>query len=380
MPASRAWTFHMLFALTLLSCLTSSASLAQESPDGISPAAKAYLEQALDLMQKDALHKKSIDWAQVRKETLARAKGAQTTFDTYPAIAFAFTQLQERHSWLQLPDSMPSDKRQAISAEIAKINGKPQTDSKPSPFFPQKEMQGHMDRHEGKVFAHVFVPMCIGPYSEWEKNGPYFQEFAEKLHRMVIDLQAQKPQGWIIDLRGNGGGNMWPMLAGIGMVIGEGDLGAFISADDEHIPWFYAAGKAGTRTTDGKDEISSEMKQPPFALSELPWVAVLLDRGTGSSGEAVAISLVGRPRERSFGEHTAGFSTSNQMYPLPDGASMFLCDGVEADRSGKVYPDGLDPDTKAQAPEARPAEDQDAALLAAEQWLAEQAKKSRASH
>src|SRR5215467_11872212 len=107
MPASRAWTFHMLFALTLLSCLTSSASLAQESPDGISPAAKAYLEQALDLMQKDALHKKSIDWAQVRKETLARAKGAQTTFDTYPAIAFAFTQLQERHSWLQLPDSMP---------------------------------------------------------------------------------------------------------------------------------------------------------------------------------------------------------------------------------------------------------------------------------
>jgi len=142
---------------------------------------------------------------------------------------------------------------------------------------------------------------------------------------------------------------------------------------------FYRSGKAGTRS-DGKDEISSEMKQPPFAFPELPWIAVLLDRGTGSSGEAVAISLAGRPRARSFGEHTAGFSTSNQMYPLSDGASMFLCDGVEADRTGKVYPDGLDPDTKTQTPDTRPAEDKDAALLAAEQWLAEQTKKSTATH
>lgn len=370
MPASRAWTFRITLTLSLafFSFSLGPASLPQE-PDGISPGATAYLDQVLDLMQKNALHKKSIEWALVRKETLAHAKGAQTTFDTYPAIAFAFTQLQEHHSWLQLPDSLSGDKRQAISAEMAKITGKPPSDSKPSPFFPQKEMQGHIDRRDGKVFAHVFVPMCVGPYSDWEKNGPYFQEFADKLHHIVMDLQAQKPKGWIIDLRGNAGGNMWPMLAGIGAVIGEGDLGAFLSADDERVPWFYRSGKAGTRTPDGKDEVSAEMKQPPFAFPESSWVAVLFDRGTGSSGEAVAISLAGRPRARSFGEHTAGFSTSNQMYPLPDGASLFLCDGVEADRTGKLYPDGLEPDTKVAAADARPAEENDAALLAAQQWL-----------
>ena len=371
MPAGHARSSQITLALTLLFFLSGVASLAQE-PAGISPAAKAYLEQVLDLMQKNALHKKSIDWAQVRRETLDHAKGAQTTFDTYPAIAFAFTQLQEHHSWLQLPDSLPGDKRQAITAEIARITGKTQSDSKPSPFFPQKEMQGHIDQYKDSVIAHVFVPMCVGPYSEWEKNGPYFQEFADKLHRIVMNLQNQKPKGWIIDLRGNAGGNMWPMLAGIGALIGEGDLGAFLSADDERVPWFYRAGKAGTRTPDGKDDISAEMKQPPFAFPESPWVAVLLDRGTGSSGEAVAISLAGRPRARSFGEHTAGFSTSNQMYPLPDGASLFLCDGVEADRTGKLYPDGLEPDTRVPAADARPAEENDATLLAAEQWLAKQ--------
>ena len=370
MPKGRARSSQIAFAFTVLCFMGGVVSPAQE-PDGISPAAKTYLEQALDLMQKNALHKKSIDWAQLRRETLAHAKGAQTTADTYPAIAFAFTQLQEHHSWLQLPDNLPGDKRQAISAEMAKITGKPLSDSKPSPFFPQKEMQGHIDRYKDSVIAHVFVPMCVGPYSEWEKNGPYFQEFAEKLHRIVTDLQAQKPKGWIIDLRGNAGGNMWPMLAGIGTLIGEGDLGAFLAADDERVPWFYRSGKAGTRTPDGKEDISAEIKQPPFAFSESPWVAVLLDRGTGSSGEAVAISFAGRPRTRSFGEHTAGFSTSNQIYPLPDGASLFLCDGVEADRTGKLYPDGLEPDMKVPVADARPAEENDPALLAADQWLAQ---------
>lgn len=371
MPGSNSRVLRTALCLALVCFMSSGASPAQE-PDRISPGAKAYLEQVLDLMQKNALHKKSIDWAQVRRGMLAHAKGAQTTSDTYPAIAFAFTQLQEHHSWLQLPDSLSGDKRQAIGSEMAKITGKPQSDSKPSPFFPQKEMQGHIDRYKDSVIAHVFVPMCVGPYSDWEKNGPYFQEFAEKLHRIVIDLQAQKPKGWIIDLRGNGGGNMWPMLAGIGAVIGEGDLGAFLSSDDERVPWFYRAGRTGTRTPDGKEDISAEMKQPPFAFPESPWVAVLFDRGTGSSGEAVAISLAGRPRARSFGEHTAGFSTSNQMYPLPDGASLFLCDGIETDRAGKLYPDGLEPDTKVPPADARPAEENDAALVAAEQWLVKQ--------
>jgi C-terminal processing protease CtpA/Prc len=233
-------------------------------------------------------------------------------------------------------------------------------------------MQGHIDRRDGRVFAHVAVTMCVGRYSEWEKNAGDFQEFAEKLHAIVVDLQAQKPAGWLIDLRGNGGGNMWPMLAGIGAVLGEGDLGIFLSADGERVPWFYNAGKAGTRDSKGEVEIAAHVEKAPFGLPDLPWVAVLLDRSTASSGEAVAISFTGRPRERSFGEHTAGFSTSNERYPLSDGAALFLCVGIEADRTGHRYPDGIDPDIKLPAPDSRPAEEKDPVLQAAESWLAAQ--------
>jgi carboxyl-terminal processing protease len=363
--------------VTLLVVIAATYSSAQEAQRGISPAARTYLEQALDLMQQNALNKSSIDWVHVREETLDRANHAKTTADTYPAIAFALTELKEHHSFFQLPDNLSAAERKTVSAEINKVRGPSDLDASRSPFAPQKEMQGHIDRRDGKAFAHVVVPMCVGKYSEWEKNAADFQEFAEKLHAIVMDLLEQKPDGWLIDLRGNGGGNMWPMLAGIGAVLGEGDLGIFLSADEERVPWFYKAGKAGTRDSKGREEISAHVDKPPFALPELPWVAVLLDRSTASSGEAVAISFSGRPRERSFGEHTAGFSTSNEGYPLSDGAALFLCVGIEVDRTGHRYPDGLDPDVKLPAPDSRLKEEKDVVLQAAQDWLAAQTTSSR---
>jgi hypothetical protein len=54
---------------------------------------------------------------------------------------------------------------------------------------------------------------------------------------------------------------------------------------------------------------------------------------------------------------------------LPDGASLFLCVGIELDRTGRRYPDGIDPDVKLPAPDSRPPEDKDAVLGAAEDWI-----------
>lgn len=344
--------------------------MSAQTPAQTSP--RAYVEEVLNYMQENALHKHSINWKAVREETLLRARDAKTTWDTYPAIAYAITQLGEKHTWFNLPDKLPYDRRQALEAEIKKILNRPDPD-KPSPFMPSKEIKGHMIQSPRGNFAYVVVPMCVPRFAEWEKNGPDFQQFADKLHGLLIELQAQKPAGWIIDLRGNGGGNVWPMLAGIGVLVGEGDLGATVSADNERETSFYKGGKAGERDPKGAEEIAAEVKQPPLTLPELPWVALLLDRGTASSGEGIAISFAGRARERSFGEHTAGFSTANNMHQLPDGAVLFLCDGVEQDRTGKAYPDGLDPDEQLPPPETRPDEAHDAALIAAEQWLSKQA-------
>jgi len=36
------------------------------------------------------------------------------------------------------------------------------------------------------------------------------------------------PCGWVLDLWGKGSGNMWPMLAVAGPLLGEGQLGSFV--------------------------------------------------------------------------------------------------------------------------------------------------------
>jgi hypothetical protein len=52
----------------------------------MSPAAHEYLNQALDLMQKNALHSETIDWRALRREALERAAGAEVPSDTYDTI------------------------------------------------------------------------------------------------------------------------------------------------------------------------------------------------------------------------------------------------------------------------------------------------------
>jgi carboxyl-terminal processing protease len=349
----------------------SAQSVSEKASPAASTAATAYLNQVLDLMQKDALHSSEIDWPAVRREALKRAEGAQSTVDTYPAIYYALTQLKEHHSFLRLPDTLSeADKKRSDTAFKEIVGPFIKQFPKPpdSPFRDRTQPTGHLLRIGDHTVAYVVIPQCIGKHSKWEDNLPDFQRFADSLHGIAAGLETSHPLGWIIDLRGNVGGNMWPMLAGIGLVLGEGTLGSFLSPDGTETPWFYHDGKAGTGSGDS-ESVSSTEANPPLKLPDLAPVAVLIDSGTVSSGEAVTISFAGRPRERSFGTHTFGLSTSNDMLPLPDGASLFLNTAIEADRLHRKYPDGIEPDEAFPEPVTQPAEDSDPVLKAAEQWL-----------
>jgi hypothetical protein len=51
--------------------------------------AAEYLQAALIWIQQNAMTRAKADWAQLRREAVARAAGAKTTADTYPAIRYA---------------------------------------------------------------------------------------------------------------------------------------------------------------------------------------------------------------------------------------------------------------------------------------------------
>ena len=267
--------------LLLLGLAVASAQSVSEKASPATSTATAYLNQVLDLMQKNALHSSEIDWPAVRREALKRAEGAQSTVDTYPAIFYALTQLKEHHSFLRQPDTLSeADKKRSDTAfkEIVAPFIKQFPKPPDSPFRERTEPAGHLLHISDHTVAYVVIPQCIGKHSKWEDNPPDFQRFADSLHSIAAGLESSHPVGWIIDLRGNVGGNMWPMLAGIGFVLGEGNLGSFLSPDGSETPWFYHDGKAGTGSGNS-ESISSAEANPPLSLPELAPSPVLIDSG-----------------------------------------------------------------------------------------------------
>ena len=79
-------------------------------------------------------------------------------------------------------------------------------------------------------------------------------------------------------------------------------------------------------------------------------VSVLVDGGTASAGEAVAVAFRGVPDVRSYGSPTLGMSSSNETVPLPDGAVLNVTTSRFADRNGQVYGSRISPDVPTDDP------------------------------
>jgi carboxyl-terminal processing protease len=341
----------------------------QVSPTKITPDAAAFLDNALDAMRQHALHGQSVDWTAVRTEAFKRAGGAFNPIDTYPAIYWALVQLGDPGAHLRLPPGLYPDQIALLQqAERDAVNNAPaaarEQTSIPTPFTSRRLPEGHIVTVQGRNFGYVVLPRCSA------KDNDGLLLYAADVRRILTELTAQSPKGWIVDLRGNTGGNMWPMLAGIGPILGDGSVGSFV-ANDGNVNWFYQDGKTGTRNPAGLETVSLTLQEEPVLQSpSVAPVAVLVDSSTASSAEAITIAFHGRPASRSFGSRTAGKSTAVQPFKLDDGAELYLTTAIDADRSGKAYPDGFSPDQVVSFNGgSMPQESNDQVLQAAQTWL-----------
>jgi hypothetical protein len=333
----------------------------QDTTLTLSPRAAAYLADALAIIRDNALWADSVEWRTLRAATFDSAAGARVPVDTYRAIRFALGALGDRHSFLQLSrELLAAEQRRLIERGLADSTGPAVSRAGPTaPFVERRIPEGHLHRLDGeRAVARVVVPRT---------GALAVEEFATRLHDTVRTLASQEPCGWIVDLRGNTGGNMWPMLAGVGPLLGgTHNIGSFVGRDGIYGTWYYRDGEAGMTGVGGTTSfVGARIRGEPFAFDDQPPVAVLIDAFTGSSGEAVAIAFKGRPATRFFGQPTAGVSTSNSGFRLADSANLVITVGVDADRTGRLYPRDVLPDERvAYNPDA-----DDTQIAAAIAWL-----------
>ncbi|OFR69135.1 S41 family peptidase [Corynebacterium sp. HMSC078H07] len=130
----------------------------------------------------------------------------------------------------------------------------------------------------------------------------------------------------VVDLRGNGGGDMGPMYAGLSPLLPDGTALSFVSrmgTTDVTIDGNSVTG-GGTPTTTSGGKLN------------IP-VAVLTDDNTASSAEATLLAFRGLDNVRTFGEPTAGYASANMVIDYPDGRSLMLTTAKDKARTGEEF-------------------------------------------
>lgn len=346
----------------------------------------------------------------MRRMAHDKGRGAKTPADTYPAIRAALEFLGDHHSSLFEPSpkkaSAPGAGRilncgiyvasgyvarlmptgpaaQAglrVGMHLLKVDN---NDHPTGADFYTTADQLTVVAQEGANPAETFAVTPGGGRESYEPSGriidgkygyidiPHFsgnsamgKQFTDRAQELIRTFDTSKLKGWIIDLRLNGGGNLWPMIAGLGPLYPAGKLGSFVSADGT-VDWVYENGQAGTKNN------KMATATAPYSLQAAGRpIAVLVSENTGSSGEAMLITFRGIPNVRSFGRPTYGVPTANNYFPLSDGATINLTVALDADRTGKEYDTKISPDVAIKSDWSKLGRDDDPDVRAAIRWLA----------
>jgi hypothetical protein len=272
--------------------------------------AEQFLNEVLNIMEANSIHRNTIDWVDFKKKVFAKVEGAKSIVDTYPGLEEALKMLGDSHSFFIKPNGG------RISYSLIQCY---------APLFLEPALPDDI--------GYVKVDQFTG------STGADGVAFAQEIQNQIKSEDKANLIGWIVDLRGNTGGNMWPMLAGIGPLLGEGVVGYFIDPEDNEESWSFHNGAAEIGGATAVKVLNSYQM-----ITSNPKVAVLLDNAVGSSGEAIAISFIGRQKTRSFGSSTCGLSTANQAFSLSDGHSLYLTVSFMADRNKNKFGIPITPD------------------------------------
>ncbi len=297
---------HILLISGLVSC---------GSKNTIPQAATDYLSEVLALLEEKSVNRKKVNWTALRTAVFKKAEHANSIADTYPAITFAVAELNDNHSYF----------KPVIESEIEGGN-------KPLPVLE--------DEVTPEDIGYIRIPFCIG-------SEEVINDYIAAISAKIKEQSKQELKGWILDLRGNFGGNMWPMLLSIEPLIGNGTVGYFVNSDEEFQAWTMNKGKIYLEN----EQVLENLQYQNLDLSR-QFLAVLTDNKTASSGEAIAVALKGRANAKSFGQATYGVSTGCVTHQLSDGSRLNLAESIFVDRNKNKYGQSIHPDIECEADDA----------------------------
>ena len=280
------------------------------------PQIDIIVEEALNFFEENSMLKSNIDWKQIREEIILK----------FPTMERDSSVRDEIIRWVIQEKQLKH--HHFVDVEMLKKLDNPQNKNLKYP--------------SGEILAGNIGFLNIPRFPARDsllsvKYATKSQDFIRKFYQEGVDK-------WIIDLRENPGGNMWPMIVGLESLLGKNKLGSFYKVADSSVTEWYCTNGEGL--TQSKDTTISYVKieSQDIDLSNQK-VIVLTGENTASSGEAVAVAFKGRPNTLLIGGRTAGYSTGNDLFNLSNGAILVITTSVYMDRKGNRYENGVNPDS-----------------------------------
>lgn len=275
---------------------------------------KRYASTVLNLAEQ-GIYADSKEFEDAKARAKEAAKQADTLFDVYPALEDAVKAAGGKHSRLIEPDN-------------------------PNLGWTMEE------KSEATVSVEDRVAVATVPGVDRHSD---VQGYADTLATGLASARDAGACGAVVDLRGNDGGDMGPMIAGLSSLLPDGTVLEFVSRTNTSQVTVEGNSVSGGGT--------------PVTTSGGKWeapVAVLVDGDTASSGEATMLSFRGLEHSQSFGSPTAGYASANMVYDFPDGSLLMLTIAKDKALTGEEFAeDPVQPDVETDTP-----------LEQAKQWLA----------
>jgi carboxyl-terminal processing protease len=333
---------------------------------------EGYLDDAMDLIRRNAYYAGRVDWPAARAE--ARRRAGVTRQGAYDAIRWVLSELGDGHSFLLTPEEVRAaeagsalsfgltalfPERVVVDVEpgggaeragarvgdvVESVDGRPvQGDGTvrlPAPMAGGRPARTVLGLRRGRwdqarqrqvaieaAGASAVRPPTVrrlsGGVAALELFGISTAEgreafrYLEAAHDGIRRLASRRTCGWVVDLRRDRGGSVPPMLVAVGPMLGDGRAVGYRDKNGATTWYGYADGAV---FLDSQPQWSLAASRPAQLPRPAPPVAVLTSRLTASAGVAVVMAFRGRPRARSFGEATAGVPTGNAQHRLADGA------------------------------------------------------------
>jgi len=272
-----------------------------------------------------SLYRDSVNWDTMKHVMKMKSKNATKIEELKPAFDYLLNQLRDHHGRILL-----------------------RKDYSTLSYFTDYKNKRFKDKREFNIEAWKVVNDVNLSYSyKLLKNGIAYlkivgigpmvdiEKESIKIRNSINKMYKNRVIKWIVDLRYNGGGNMHPMMAGLGPLIGDGKVG--MTMDSKGYRLFDWEIKNGNFIYDSLQVVYLRNK---ITFDSLPKVVVLTSRWTVSSGEIVATAFKGRPNTFFIGEATGG-ATTETNFEIFGEVILNISTGYFSDRNGVVYDENI---------------------------------------